>query len=69
MFMYHPQMDIHVDRFSQTLQEMLKQFMASNPKHWGQLLPLLLFVIREALQVSPGSPPLNFYMDNSPKEF
>lgn len=50
----HPQTDDLVERFNKPLKVMLKKLAASNPCHWGRLLPPLLFAIREVPQASMG---------------
>lgn len=44
---YYPQIDGLVDRFNKTFKGMLKTFITQDPQHWDQLLPALLFTIRE----------------------
>ena len=44
---YHPQTDSLVERFSQTLKQMLKRVLMTDRRSWDKLLPLVLFVYRE----------------------
>ncbi|TWW71979.1 SCAN domain-containing protein [Takifugu flavidus] len=54
---YHPQTDGLVERFNQTLLNMLRQFVDDSGKEWDQWLPYLLFAYREVPQESTGFSP------------
>jgi hypothetical protein len=54
---YHPQTDWLVERFNQTLKQMLKKVMEPHGKNWVQLIPSLMFSIREVPQASTGFSP------------
>ncbi|KAL0151935.1 hypothetical protein M9458_052742, partial [Cirrhinus mrigala] len=51
---YHPQTDGLVERFNQTLKNMLKKFVSDSGKDWDKWLPYLLFAYREVPQASTG---------------
>lgn len=55
--LYHPQTDILVMRFNQTLKKMLQKFVANTGRDWDQKLPFLLFAYREVPQASTGFSP------------
>eukprot|EP00063_Salmo_salar_P026974 XP_014001809.1 PREDICTED: uncharacterized protein LOC106572279 [Salmo salar] len=54
---YHPQTDGLVERFNQTLKNMLRKFVADTGKDWDKWLPFLLFAYREVPQASTGFSP------------
>lgn len=54
---YHPQTDGLVERFNQTLKNMLKKFVSDSGKDWDKWLPYLLFAYREVPQASTGFSP------------
>ena len=53
---YHPQTDGLVEWFNRTLKQMLK-VMEVYGRNWRQLLPFLMFSIREVPQSSTGYSP------------
>ena len=54
---YHPQTDGLVERFNQTLKQMLKKTASEEGKDWDKLIPYLLFAYREVPQMSTGFSP------------
>lgn len=54
---YHPQTDGLVERFNQTLKQMLKKTALEEGKDWDKLIPYLLFAYREVPQESTGFAP------------
>ncbi|XP_047219374.1 uncharacterized protein LOC124867136 [Girardinichthys multiradiatus] len=54
---YHPQMDGLVERYNQTLKNMLRKFVSTTGADWDQWLPYLLFAYREVPQASTGFSP------------
>ncbi len=54
---YHPQTDGVVERFNQTIKNMLKKFVSESGKDWDKWLPYLLFAYREVPQASTGFSP------------
>ena len=54
---YHPQTDGLVERFNQTLKEMLRKTASEEGKDWNQLIPYVLFAYREVPQESTGFSP------------
>lgn len=54
---YHPQTDGLVERYNQTLKNMLRKFVSHTGADWDQWLPYLLFAYREVPQASTGFSP------------
>ena len=54
---YHPQTDGLVERFNQTLKQMLRKAATEEGKDWDKLLPYLLFAYREVSQAYTGFSP------------
>ena len=54
---YHPQSDGVVERFNQTLKDMLRKTACEGGKDWDKLLPYVLFAYREVPQESTGFSP------------
>ena len=50
---FHPQTDGLVRRFNKTLKRMLWKVIEQDGKNWDQLLPHLMFSIRDVPQSSP----------------
>ena len=64
---YHPQTDGLVERFNRTLKQMLKKAMATDGKNWDQLLPHVLFAVREVPQASTGFSPFELLYGRRPR--
>ena len=54
---YHPQTDGLVERFNQTLKQMLRKTIDEEGREWDKLLPYVLFAYREVPQSSTGFSP------------
>ncbi len=54
---YHPQTDGLVERYNQTLKNMLRKFVSHTGSDWDRWLPYLLFAYREVPQASTGFSP------------
>lgn len=57
---YHPQSQGAIERFHQTLKTILRKLCVENPQKWDEVLPYVLFAIREAPNVDTGFSP--FYL-------
>ncbi|XP_039608797.1 uncharacterized protein LOC120528708 [Polypterus senegalus] len=64
---YHPQMDGLVERFNQTLKQMLHKVVSVDGRNWDQLLPLVLFAYREVPQASSGFSPFELLYGLQPR--
>lgn len=64
---YHPQTDGLVERFNKTLKSMLRKLIEEDGKDWDQLLPYLLFAIREVPQSSTGFAPFELLYGRRPR--
>ncbi|MGH0117755.1 UNVERIFIED_CONTAM: hypothetical protein FKN15_039051 [Acipenser sinensis] len=64
---YHPQTDGLVERFNQTLKQMLRRFVDQEQKHWAKLLPFLMFAVREVPQSSTGFSPFELLYGRQPR--
>ncbi len=53
----HPQTDGPVERFNQTLKNMLRKFVSDTGRDWDKWLPFLLFAYREVPHASTGFSP------------
>nr|XP_015210947.1 PREDICTED: uncharacterized protein LOC107078390 [Lepisosteus oculatus] len=64
---YHPQTDGLVERFNKTLKSMLRKTMQKDGKNWDQLLPYLMFAVREVPQASTGFSPFELLYSRKPR--
>ncbi|KAI2667949.1 Retrovirus-related Pol polyprotein from transposon 17.6 [Labeo rohita] len=64
---YHPQTDGLVERFNQTLKRMLKRVAADDRKDWDQMLPYVLFGVREVPQASTSFTPFELLFGRQPR--
>jgi len=54
---YHPQSQGALERFHQTLMNMLRAYCLQEKKEWDEGIPLLPFAVRESVQESLGFSP------------
>ncbi|KAG5855857.1 hypothetical protein ANANG_G00001090 [Anguilla anguilla] len=64
---YHPQTDGLVERFNHTLKQMMRKMIEIDGKDWDQLLPYLMFAIREVPQASTGFSPFELLYGRRPR--
>ncbi|KAI2658155.1 Transposon Ty3-I Gag-Pol polyprotein [Labeo rohita] len=64
---YHPQTDGLVERFNQTLKQMLRRVSAEDRRDWDLMLPYVLFGIREVPQASTGFTPFELLFGRQPR--
>ena len=64
---YHPQTDGLVERFNRTLKSMLKKVIEADGRNWDQLLPYLMFSVREVPQASTGFSPFELLYGRRPR--
>ncbi|KAL1269051.1 hypothetical protein QQF64_031340 [Cirrhinus molitorella] len=64
---HHSQTDGLVERFNQTLKQMLKRVAAEDKKDWDLLIPYVLFGIREVPQASTGFTPFELLFGRQPR--
>uniref|UniRef100_A0A9J7WVP0 ribonuclease H n=1 Tax=Cyprinus carpio carpio TaxID=630221 RepID=A0A9J7WVP0_CYPCA len=64
---YHPQTDGLVERFNKTLKQMLRRVAADDRRDWDQMLPYILFGIREVPQASTGFTPFELLFGRQPR--
>nr|XP_021325913.1 uncharacterized protein LOC110438340 [Danio rerio] len=64
---YHPQTDGLVERFNQTLKQMLRRVAAEDKRDWDLMLPYILFGIREVPQASTGFTPFELLFGRQPR--
>ena len=55
--------------FNKTLKHMLKKVMEVDEKNWDQLLPHVLFTIREVPQASTSLPCSSCSTDSGPEDY
>ncbi len=64
---YHPQTDGLIEQFNQTLKQMLRRVAAEDRRDWDQILPYVLFGIREVPQASTGFTPFELLFGRQPR--
>nr|XP_055032771.1 uncharacterized protein LOC129421341 [Misgurnus anguillicaudatus] len=64
---YHPQTDGLVERFNQTLKQMLRRVAAEDKRDWDKMLPYVLFGVREVPQASTGFTPFELLFGRQPR--
>lgn len=64
---YHPQTDGLVERFNKTLKSMLRKAVGEDGRNWDQLLPYLLFAVREVPQSFTGFSPFELLLSYRPR--
>ena len=64
---YHPQSQGTLERFHQTLKNMLRAFCTSEEKDWDEGVPLLLLAARESIQESLGLSPFELVFGHLPR--
>ncbi|KAL0154738.1 hypothetical protein M9458_049001, partial [Cirrhinus mrigala] len=64
---YHPQTDGLVERFNQTLKQMLRRVVMEDKRDWDLMLPYILFGIRELPQASTGFTPFELLFGRQPR--
>ena len=62
---YHPQSQGALERFHQTLKNMLRTYCFECEKEWDEGVPLLLFAVRETVQESLGFSPFELIYGHS----
>ncbi|KAL0148266.1 hypothetical protein M9458_056412, partial [Cirrhinus mrigala] len=64
---YHPQTDGLVERFNQTLKQMLRRVAAEDKRDWDLMIPYVMFGIREVPQASTGFTPFELLFARQPR--
>ncbi|KAI2652491.1 Retrovirus-related Pol polyprotein [Labeo rohita] len=64
---YHPQTDGLVERFNQTLKQMLRRVVAEDKKDWDLMLPYVLFGVREVPKASTRFTPFELLFSRQPR--
>ena len=64
---YHPQSQGALERFHQTLKNMLRAYCLQEKREWDEGLPLLLFAVRESVQESLGFSPFELVFGHTPR--
>ena len=64
---YHPQTQGALERFHQTLKNMMKAYYTTEGKDWDEGIPLLLFAARESIQQSLGFIPFKLVFGHLPR--
>ena len=64
---YYPQTQGALERFHQTLKNMMKAYCTTERKDWDEGIPLLLFAAREFIQESLGFSPFELVFGHLPR--
>ncbi len=64
---YQPQTDGLVERFNQTLKQMLRRVVAEDGRDWDLMIPYVRFGIREVPQASTGFMPFELLFGRQPR--
>nr|XP_033811906.1 uncharacterized protein LOC117365533 [Geotrypetes seraphini] len=64
---YHPQANGMVERFNQTIKQMLKKGIEGDSKNWDRFIPFALFAAREKVQNSLGLSPYELLFGRPPR--
>ncbi len=64
---YHPQADGLVERFNQTLKQMLRRVATEDKRDWDVMISYVLFGIREVPQASTGFTPFELLFGRQPR--
>ena len=64
---YHPQTQGALERFHQTLKNMMRAYCFQENRDWDEGIPLLLFAAREAIQESLGFSPFELVFGHTPR--
>ena len=62
---YHPEGQGALERFHQTLKNMIRTYCFDTEKNWDEGIPLLLFAVREPVQESLGFSPFELVFGHS----
>ncbi|XP_067105502.1 retrovirus-related Pol polyprotein from transposon 412 [Osmerus mordax] len=64
---YHPQTDVLVERFNQTLKTMLQRVVTEDSRDWDLMIPYILFAVREVPQAPIGFTPFELLYGRRPR--
>ena len=64
---YHPQSQGALERFHQTLKNMLRTYFLQEKREWDEGIPLLLFAVHESVQESLGFSPFELVFGHTPR--
>ena len=64
---YHSQSQGALERFHQTLKSIIRAYCFQEKKDWDEGIPLLLFVVQEAVQISLGFSPFELVFVHNPR--
>ena len=64
---YHPQTQGALERFHQTVKNMMKAYCTTEGKDWDEGIPLLLFAARESIQESLEFSPFELVFGHLPR--